>query len=175
MNLNRRSMIIQQSNGETLFLNPYTGQYYPRILDFTPASDSENKGYMTGRWDSCDKLQEATIRGYTRLGRKGDGAKAFSNCKNLRKLVITHGCQSGDTYLANNCPKLQEIQIGSVGHVGHTLYSNSFSSSGTQATDKTLTVYVTDTETIPVSGAPWGFTGANVIYRSSTTGEIREV
>ena len=161
--------------GEKLYFNEYTGAYYPKVVDFTPKSNSINNALMGGRYIWCSELEEVTIRGYTLIGRNGDGGGPFSNCSKLKKLIITYGCTAGNTVIAKNCPLLQEIQIGSVGHVGYTLYSGSFSNCGGSAPSKTMTIYVADTTTIPLSGAPWGYSGATVIYRSSTTGEIREV
>ena len=172
MNLNKRRRMLTKT-GETLYFNPVTGQYYPRILDFTPTATYS--GTLSNRWARCTYLEEATIKNATSIGRANWGNEPFEKCTNLKKLIITHGCSDGNTYIATGCPKLEYIQIGSIGHVNHKLYGSSFSGSGASAANKTLTVYVTDTETIPVSGAPWGFTGATVIYRSSTTGEIREV
>lgn len=166
----RRRVMMQ---GTQLYLNPLTGQYYPAILDFTPESNATGQNNLSYRWIRCENLREATIRGYRLVGLTGDGANAFSYCNNLQRLIITDGCTNGDGYIARNCPYLEYIQIGSIGHAAHRLYASAFQGSGGSAPSKTLVVYVTDDETIPVSGAPWGYTGATVIYRSATTGEIR--
>lgn len=174
----RRALMGVQEGGETLYINEYTGQYYPKNLDFTDSSPSTTVNErFTRRWLLCQELETAKVTLTQRLGAigsNGGGSEAFSRCPKLKTLEIVNGVGSS-TYLASYCPMLQTVILGSIGHPVSGAYSNAFLNSGGSASNKTLTIYVSDDTTIPLSGAPYGLTGATVIYRSATTGEIKEV
>ena len=69
-------------------------------------------------------------------------------------------------------PPLEEFQLGSVGHPFES-FQYDF---GINHADfaPTVTIYVADETELPLSGHPWDAPYANIVYRSSTTGEIRE-
>ena len=67
---------------------------------------------------------------------------------------------------------LKTIQFGSIGYPVEKI-QYSLGSTNNQPT--TIIIYVADDVTLPLSGAPWGFAGATIIYRSATTGEVLTV
>lgn len=174
MTLMERRRALMGPNGEKILYEPKTGCYYTNPLDITISGYVNNSGYLAKRYAGCSYLTEATIRGTNVIGRSGDGNQCFNRNPLLEKLNLPGGCGT-NSYIAEECPKLSEITLGSVGHAVTGIYSNAFRSSGTSAESKTITVYVSDSATLPLNNAPWGLTGATVIYRSATTGEIREV
>lgn len=166
-----RRRLMLSPNGEKLYYEPKTGAFYPKKLDITITNQQRN--CLTRRYAYCSELEEATLRGSVNLS-SGWGDNCFSTCPKLRRLYLPTFTDS-NSYIAANCPMLELVEIGSLGHPVSSIYYNSFSGSGGSVTgEKTVTVYVADTTTIPLAHAPWGLTGATVIYRSSTTGEIRE-
>jgi len=170
--LTDRRRVLLSKQGKSLFLNEKTGQYYPKHLDVT-LSDVPNN-VIAYRWIYCDKLESAIVRGTNKVGYSMNGEKAFSGCPKLRTLVLPSGC-GGTTIIASGCNLLSEVVLGSIGHPVSGLYSMAFTQSGTSAADKSITIYVDDSASLPLAYAPWGLTGAEVIYRSATTGEIMEV
>lgn len=161
--------------GGNLYFNERTGQYYPAHLDITLVNAPDK--VLSRRWAYCNELVTAKIAGTNKLGKGGTSGSEypFVSCAKLERLEIpdSDGCNS---FLATSCVKLSEVILGGIGKPVSGIYSNAFSASGTMVTgEKTITIYVADATTIPLADAPWGLTGATVIYRSSTTGEIREV
>lgn len=95
----------------------------------------------------------------------------FGDCFKL-KTVEFRGASKAASYLpfrglnANNSA-LESVTLGGVGHAISTItfplnYNGVFD----------LTIYVADDQTRPLSGHPFGCPNANIIYRSSVSGEI---
>lgn len=174
MSLASRRRALMGPNGEEILYEPKTGCYYTNPLDITISGYVYNSGCLAKRYARCSYLTEATIRGTNVIGRSGDGNQCFNDNPLLEKVNLPGGCSS-DSYIAESCPKLSEVTLGSVGHAVTAIYRNAFNKSGASAESKTITVYVNDSATLPLNNAPWGLTGATVIYRSATTGEVIEV
>ncbi len=174
MSLESRRRALMGPNGEEILYEPKTGCYYTNPLDITISGYVGNSGELASRYARCSYLTEATIRGTSVIGRSGDGNDCLSYNPLLEKVNLPRGCGT-NSYIAQSCPKLSEVTLGSVGHAVTGLYYNAFRNSGTSAESKTITVYVSDSATLPLTSAPWGLTGATVIYRSATTGEVIEV
>lgn len=165
------NIMMADPKGEKLYYEPKTGAFYPKKLDITITY--QQRYSLTRRYAFCSELEEATLRGSFNLT-SGWGENCFSNCPKLRRLYLPTFTAT-NSYIAAYSPMLELVELGSIGHPVSGMYYNSFSGSGGSVTgEKTVTVYVADTTTIPLANAPWGLTGATVIYRSSTTGEIRE-
>lgn len=167
-----RRRLMMSPNGEKLYYEPRTGAFYPKKLDITITN--QKRLCLAHRYAYCSELEEATLRGYVDLSANW-GNNCFDDCPILRKLYVP-GFADSNSYIAANCPMLEVVELGSLGHPVSSLYMGAFTGSGKSVTgEKSITVYVADTTAIPLANAPWGLTGAIVIYRSSTTGEIREV
>lgn len=171
-----RRRLLLGPNGEKLIYDSKIGMFYPEKMDITMNNSNANN-IFSGKYRLAQYLEEATVRGYKYIGQAGKGEHAFSGCSKLKKIVFPNGLYTSNSYIASSCPVLQEVVIGSVGNpTNTTLYNNAFQGSGDSATGaKTITLYIPDSTPIPLANAPWGFSGATVIYRSSTTGEIMEV
>lgn len=174
MSLASRRRALMGPNGEEILYEPSTGCYYTNPLDITISGYVNNSGFLSRRYAHCSYLTEATIRGTNVIGKSSDGVQCFNDNPLLEKVNLPGGCGS-NTYIAEACPKLSEVTLGSVGHAVTAIYYNAFRNSGASAKSKTITVYVSDSATLPLDKAPWGLTGATVIYRSATTGEVIEV
>lgn len=170
--MQRRRALMGQAGNEPIY-DKYTGIWYPKKLNIIIDNSISQK--LRYKYAYAQHLEEAIVSGYIGFGVSNGGENAFSNCPNLRKLYLpTQGSTSSN--IAAGCPKLEKVILGSIGHPISSLYSRTFGESGGSVTgEKTITVYVNDSTTIPLASAPWGLTGATVIYRSATTGEIREV
>lgn len=167
--------IIMADNNGGLIYDEYCGMYYK------PKMNIEVTTALKARYQYAQLLEEVTVRGFKNIGSMsntvGSSSNTFSNCPKLKKLNCPDGLNTGNSYIAAACQLLEEVILGSVGHpTSTTLYSSAFSGSGGSVVgEKTITLYVSDTATLPATGAPWGLTGATVVYRSATTGEILEV
>lgn len=167
------------SDAPQLLYTPRTGCFYPKILNISLTDPVRTA--LTGRYQYCDELKEATVAGSQTIGGGGyrdTGGSVFSSCGNLEKIALVDGYSptASQTYVAGDCPKLREVIIGSIGHpVTGTLYENAFRGSGGQSGGATMTIYVADDRELPLANAPYGLQNATVIYRSATTGEILEV
>lgn len=170
--ISRRRRVLLGPSGEPVLYEPRTGCFYTNPLDITISGTDESTRELQRRFSKCSYLVDATLRGYA-LG-SAVSQDAFSSCPRLERLRITNGC-SEVSFIARECPLLKEVTIGSVGYPVSALYRTAFSGSGNLASGKRITVYVADSTQIPLADAPWGLTDAAVIYRSATTGEIREV
>ena len=174
MSLSSRRRALMMPSGENLYYEAKTGCYYPKNLDITVTPPSA-VGYMTNRYAYCSELETAVVRGVPSIGYgSGAGGGTFSNCPKLKSLILTDGCGS-NAYIASESPMLENIQLGSIGHPVAAVYKSAFIRSGTSAPSKTITVYVDDSTQLPLANAPWAYTGASVVYRSATSGEVIEV
>lgn len=144
-----------------------TGIYYKPKIEQTLTGWSTS--YAQGRWSSCTDLEELVIHGLTALNNLA--GRIANYCPNLTVLKLPDLAGSSNSYIVGSCPKLTEIQVGSIGRAMTSLYSNSFS--GSTSADLVITIYVKDSTAIPLSGSPFGATNATIVYRSSTTGEVR--
>ena len=170
-------MTKRKGEGE-YFVSPKTGCVYPRVLHIklsTYGPDIPNFS-QSFRWAYCDELEEVVVEEGSKvgIGFSTKGANTFTANNKLKRLELVDGVGVAENF-ARSCPALSEVIIGSIGNPITGMAGGAFGNSGTSATNPTITVYVTDETTIPLANAPWGLTGATVIYRSSTTGEVRTV
>ena len=170
--------LTPQNSGARMIYNEDTGAYYPEIMNIKIAGGRGSgknigNGYLEKRWFGCSEMKEAIVDS-PKIFLSTKGANEFSGCAKLEKMTILGGVD-GAVNMAYNCPMLKNVVLGSVGYpcsnnINNTLFQ---ASGGSAVGDKTVTVYVSDSDTIPFAGEPFGLTGATVIYRSSTTGEVR--
>ena len=167
---NLAEAVVDVPVGEEYFMSSVTGAYYPKVIDHT-VSPGVVGNYGSNRWSFCTELEEATIRGLSAItgGANGD---IVQSCTKLKKLSLPN-LQSNSSYIAQYCTALEQIQLGSVDNGVSSIYSRAFR--GSTNVDLVITIYVADDTTIPLSGSPWGATNATIVYRSSTTGEVRTV
>lgn len=170
--------MTKRAGGEKYYTSARNGCIYPRVLRIKlPTDGTQIPNYSQHyRWAYCDKLEEVVIEEGSKagIGVSTKGTNTFSSNNNLKRLELVDGVGSSANF-AQDCPALSEVIIGSIGNPITSIASSAFARSGTSATNPSITVYVTDETTIPIASAPWGFTGATVIYRSSTSGEVRTV
>lgn len=82
----------------------------------------------------------------------------------LPKVTVLYG----DTFRYQK--NITSVQIGSVGYPVTSVDSNAFRDC-TQS-GLTITLYVADDATLPLTGSPFGATNATIVYKSATTGEV---
>lgn len=179
MNILNRRMALMSQSGEKLFYNERTGAHYPKYLNITIVGGRGSgrvidNGVLNYRWAYCEELEEAIIDSPLIAGNT-KGSNLFRGCPKLKRIELLGGITSGSNNFAESCPYLETVILGSVGYPNGVLNNNTawlFRDSGKNANNKTITIYVDDNETIPFVGEPWGLTGATVIYRSATTGQV---
>lgn len=116
----------------------------------------------------CQNLKEISIDSTVRYPTSGEGN--YRNNPNLEKATIKPFTTFGH-YVFANCVKLKEVQLGDVGAPISSVAKYTFDNC-IQA-DLAITIYVADETAIPLASSPFGATNATIIYRSSTTGEVR--
>lgn len=157
------------SGGEEIYSNPNTGAQYTKIIDINLSSFKPSA--FGARWRYCSELEQITAVGVP--GAMGGGYGDYlSDCPKLKKAVLP-SFGSSSTFVFRNDAALEEAQLGNVGKGVTSLAKYTFS--GCTNANLVITIYVADTTEIPLAEQPWGATNATIIYRSSTTGEVRTV
>ena len=155
---------------ETYYMTKY-GVWYP------PNIDIEINGFQlhtapSNLYRYADHLVSARIAGLTDI-QGGANANPFSNSS-----IVTLELPSlrrNNTYIAEDCEKLQTVILGSVGVAVSSMYNRAFR--GCTNPNLIITIYV-DAATLAdipadVSGnSPFGAVNATIIYKNSTTGEV---
>lgn len=103
---------------------------------------------------------------------KWSGYYTFRNETKLKSVCapkVTSVASYMPFFGVDNSGSLEELQIGSV---GYPVTNIQYALIGTNNLPTTITIYVADDAIIPLSGTPWNFAGATIIYRSATTGEV---
>ena len=160
-------MTKRKADGDDEFLYAdANGVYYKRIMDITITRNTWSGGE---RWARLPELEEITVHGLT-SETGGRNINQFSYNPNLKRLYLPDFTAS-NTYLAVQCPLLEEVVLGKVGTSVTSLIA-SYPFSGDTQSGLTITVYVADDASIPLANAPWGATNATIVYRSSTSGEV---
>ena len=154
--------------GDEYFVVPSTGCIYPKILNQTLTGFNRNY-YGSYRWRYCTNMEEATIIGLTSIA-GGVNSDLLSNCTGLKRVSLP-SLSDCNSHAFRSDTALEEVQLGRIGKPVSSLSVYTFS--GCTQTGLTITVYVSDSVTIPLANSPWGATNATIIYRSSTTGEVR--
>ena len=90
------------------------------------------------------------------------GCTALKTAKLLGSGALAH-------YIFRNDTALEAVQLGSVGNPISAIAGYCFM--GATQTGLTITVYVADDASLPLADAPWGATGATIVYKSATSGE----
>ena len=117
----------------------------------------------------------------------GSGAQTIVNyfryCSKLKQVNFPYTTGIGSSYVEyflGNCTALQTATFGSIGYPVSTFANTSYNQkvfSGTTQSSLTITIYVAATTLADIPTAitayqPWGATGATIVYRNSTTGEV---
>lgn len=155
---------------ETYYMTKY-GVWYPPNIDIE-INDFDVHAMPQNLYNSADHLVSARLAGVTNI-QGGANANPFSHSS-----IITlelPSLQSNNTYIAQDCEKLQTVILGSVGVAVSSVYGRAFR----YCTNPNLiiTIYV-DAATLAdipaaVSGnSPFGAVNATIIYKNSTTGEV---
>lgn len=160
------SAIQAISGGDEPLFNPYGQMCYKKmtVVVKNPAA--------VPVYQYCD-IEEAhfVLATGTSAGNPSAGAgNVFYRCAKLEKATIETYKIFGH-YFFLGCTALQEATLGKVGIPVSALTTLTFS--GCTQTGLTITIYVADETAIPLANSPFGATNATIIYRSSTTGEVR--
>ena len=172
------NIIMADQKGESMIYNDRTGAYYKEVMDITlkggrAGGQTLDNFCLDRRWYYCEQLKKITIDS-PKIVLSTKGSRWLNNCSSLEEIVVLGVLDGAGVQVAQDCPKLKTVVLGSIGYpCANNLTGTTFQNSGASAADKTITVYTSDSDSIPFSGAPFGLTGATVIYRSSTTGEVR--
>ena len=160
-------VVYDKPSGEVYYQSPTTGAVYKKVMDVT--IENFSRWSMGGsRYAYCNELEEFTLRGVPMFQENGN---VVSYCPKLKRAIFPDFTDGNNTYIARDCPLLEEIQIGSIGKAKSTsFYASAFS--GSTNANLVITIYVADDATLPYANSPWGATNATVVYRSATTGEV---
>ena len=167
----RDIVVTATGGGEPIYFTPNgVGYFENTILDC--------KKITSGAWLGADNLKVLELTEWNPTSTTD--LKSVNNAQlsdpfqsaSLETLLLPKLQYSGH-YWIRNAKGLKTVQLGSIGYPINGLGDYAFWNC-TQ-NDLTITVYVADDATLPVSKSPWGATNATIIYRSATTGEVIEV
>lgn len=96
----------------------------------------------------------------------------FRECTGLKTAHMRIWQKYGH-YFFRDCTALQSVTLGDIGVDVTAMASLVFN--GCTQSGLVITIYVDDNTAIPLAYSPWGATNATIVYRSSTTGEVRTV
>lgn len=157
------NIIMADPKGERVYFNG-DGICYAEKMDIAVQVNPQR----IPRYSYCQNLKEISIDSTIRSSISGEGH--YGNNPNLEKATIKPFTNLAH-YDFSNCAKLKEVQLGDVGAPISSVALYTFYQC-IQA-DLTITIYVADETAIPLTNSPFGATNATIIYRSSTTGEVR--
>ena len=157
------NIIMADPKGERVYFNS-DGLCYTEKMNIAVQVNPQR----IPKYAYCQNLKEISIDSTVRYPIAGDGH--YRNNPNLEKATIKPFTTIAHYDFAS-CTKLKEVQLGDVGAPISGLGQYAFSLC--KQADLTITIYVADETAIPLAGSPFGATNATIIYRSSTTGEVR--
>lgn len=168
-------------SGQTLYYAPTTGvPYAPHIV--IPRYNVGTKMLYKG----CTELLTLTCNGTDKIGGASSTVcdDGFRACTSLTTANFPYTTQVGGGYCGyflGECTALENVTFGSIGYPVTEFYNSSNSNyapfKNTTQSTLTITLYVNASTLAGVPAAvanysPWGATGATVVYRNSTTGEV---
>lgn len=157
------NIIMADPKGEKVYFNS-DGLCYTEKMDIAVQVNPQR----IPKYAYCQNLKEISIDSTVRKSTASEGL--YRNNPNLEKATIKPFSTFAHYDFAN-CVKLKEVQLGDVGAPISSVSSLTFDNC--RQADLTITIYVADETAIPLNGSPFGATNATIIYRSSTTGEVR--
>lgn len=157
------NIIMADPKGERVYFNS-DGLCYTEKMDIAVQVNPQR----IPKYAYCQNLKEISIDSTVRVSIASDSH--YRANPNLEKAIIKPFTNFAHYDFAD-CVKLKEVQLGDVGAPISSLTSLTFYHC-IQA-DLTITIYVADETAIPLANSPFGATNATIIYRSSTTGEVR--
>lgn len=156
----------------------------PYVKNLTLPGTSLKK--INGFFQSAANLETVLSYATGSLG-GGSGSSTIVNyfryCSKLKEVNFPYTTGIGSSYVEyflGNCTALQTATFGSVGYPVSTFANTNYGQkvfTGTTQSSLTITIYVDATTLADIPTAittyqPWGATGATVVYRNSTTGEV---
>lgn len=161
---------ISGGSGETVYYSTFNGAMYTEHFTYpTMAYGTTSPSILR----SCANLKSIYLKN-TSTSRLYTGSYIFAYNSALETVVIDsywNGTNNNREF--QSCTKLKEVQLGGIGHPVSAIHTNTFA--GCTQSGLTITIYVADSTTIPLASSPWGAKNATIVYRSTTTGEVRTV
>lgn len=90
--------------------------------------------------------------------------RAFYNCSELKTVVLPGAITNLPCDTFTGCVSLTSIQLGSE---GNPISVNSIQQQDTIPTQCTITLYTKNGSADDLTGAPWGWTNATIIYEKA--------
>lgn len=160
-------IMADSKGGDTVYYSAYGSQYMKNME--IPISDNS---YTSYKYRNCTELETVRVYNPNDLAFSSAGTSMFSGCTKLKSAILE--CYKGTSQWALDAnPQLKTVQIGKIGVPVSALAGKTFN--GNTQSNLAITIYVDDATPIPLANSPWGATNATIIYRSSTTGEVRTV
>ena len=155
---------------ETYYMTKY-GVWYPPNIDIK-LNNFNAHAMPQNLYNSADHLVSARLAGVTNI-QGGANANPFSH-SSIVTLELP-SLKSNNTYIADDCKKLQTVILGSVGVAVNSVYGRAFRDCTNS--NLTITIYVdaatlADIPTAVSGNSPFGAVNATIIYKNSTTGEV---
>lgn len=154
-------------SGETVYTTE-RGHLYTKNLSVETTNASLDPSYLNGQWFRATEMETARLYGTPWTATTGL-QNTFDGCTKLTNATIEQ-VKRFSNYVFIRCSALKNVQLGRIGN-GVVSLSNTFY--GLTQRDLTITIYVDDGTTIPLSGSPWGASNATIVYKSSTDGSVR--
>ena len=155
---------------ETYYMTKY-GVWYPPNIDIE-LNDFNAYEMPRNLYRYADHLVSARLAKVTVI-QGGANANPFSD-SSIVTLELP-SLQSDNTYIAENCEKLQTVILGSVGVAVSSVYSRAFKYCTNPNLIITIYVNAATLADIPAdvsNNSPFGAVNATIIYKNSTTGEV---
>lgn len=146
------------------------GRVYVKNMELITTVDNMDPGMLNGTYQNADELETVYMHGTPWTSTVGL-QNTFNTCGKLKHATIEQ-VRRYSNYVFIRCPMLETAQLGCVGNGVLALYNTFY---GLTQQNLTITIFVDDETAIPLANSPWGATNATIVYRSSTTGEVRTV
>ena len=152
---------VEGSGAEEYWFSKTGSMYLKNMVVPKVVSAASN---MTSKYEKADNLESIVMEECDMTA----ASAVFSFCGKLKNAVL-----KAPSTLYNmafrSCTALETVQLGSVGNAVKSIVENAFISCTQEGL--TITVYVADDATLPMTNAPWGATNATIVYKSATSGE----
>ena len=159
---------ISGGGGETVYYSTFNGAMYTEHFVYPTMWFGSN---VPSILRSCEKLKSIYLKNNS-TSKLYTSSQIFAHNSALETAVIdSYWNSTNNNREFQGCTMLKEVQLGGIGHPVSAIHGNTFA--GCTQSGLTITIYVADSTTIPLANSPWGATNATIVYRSSTTGEVR--
>ena len=164
--MGRRDGLLRETERNRSFLQDGAGYEYHRFEVY--------EGTGKRDWGNCAEMVTFDAPNLNWSDPFATKENAFSGCSKLKSIRIGKFKSCGHYTFSDIGPQLKHVVLGGVGESGVVkLVSDAFYLE-TQ-NDLTIELYVADETAVPLANQPWGAINASVVYRSTTTGEVRTI